>query len=289
MLFFPCLFKVRLVLRRINWSILGYIFWIFIMANIVAGIAHANDNDSNAINWAFQVGLGDGFSIGTQENANVYKLPFSYTTRHLRDYEWGLKLKFPLTVGVYNIETADKDIDLDVLAIVPGIELQIPVRDNWILIPLLNFGLGKNTSGGDLQYLYSVGIKHHVFFGWKNLDFTFGNTLRNDGYFTDGNDNSDNVPLFSTYLDMRFPLGFNLLNKSGYLSLYAINYYYFDDVTVIDSETIPIEVDTQWELGITFSSIPSWKFWFFEIERVGLGYRFGDGFSAIRLVFGMPF
>lgn len=267
----------------------GLYFWIFIMANIVAGIAHANDNDSNAINWAFQVGLGDGFSIGTQENANVYKLPFSYTTRHLRDYEWGLKLKFPLTVGVYNIETADKDIDLDVLAIVPGIELQIPVRDNWILIPLLNFGLGKNTSGGDLQYLYSVGIKHHVFFGWKNLNFTFGNTLRNDGYFTDGNENGDNVPLFSTYLDMKFPLGLNLFNKAGYLSMYVINYYYFDDVKVIDSETKTIEVDTQWELGITFSSIPSWKIWFFEIERVGLGYRFGDGFSAVRLVFGMPF
>jgi hypothetical protein len=109
MLFFPCLLKVRLELSRINWSILGYISWILIMANIVAGIAHANDNDSNAINWAFQTSLGDGFSIGTQENANVYKLPFSYTTKHLRDYEWGLKLKFPLTVGVYNIETADKD------------------------------------------------------------------------------------------------------------------------------------------------------------------------------------
>ena len=156
-------------------------------------------------------------------------------------------------------------------------------------MPLMSFGLGKDASGGDLQYLYTMGIKHHVLFGWEKLDFTFGNTLRNDGYFTDGNDNNDNVLLFSTYLDMRFPLGLNLFNKAGYLSLYGVNYYYFDDAKVIDSETKTIEVDTQWELGITFSSIPNWKIWFFEIERVGVGYRFGDGFSAVRLVFGMPF
>jgi hypothetical protein len=75
----------------------------------------------------------------------------------------------------------------------------------------------------------------------------------------------------------------------GLYSLYVVNYYYFDDVKVIDSETETIEVDTQWELGITFSSIPNWEIWLFEIERVGLGYRFSDGFSSVRLVFGMPF
>ena len=115
------------------------------------------------------------------------------------------------------------------------------------------------------------------------------NTLRNDGYFTDGDEPSDNIPLFSTGLDMRLPLGFNLFGKPGYFSLYGVNYYYFDNLNVIDSEQKTIEIDIQWELGITFSSIPNWKIWFFEIELVGLGYRFGDGFSAVRLVFGMPF
>jgi len=81
----------------------------------------------------------------------------------------------------------------------------------------------------------------------------------------------------------------NLFSKAGYASLYGVHYYYFDDVEVIDSETKTIEVDTQWELGVTLGSIPNWKIWWFEIERVGLGYRFGGGSSAIRLVFGMPF
>jgi len=50
-----------------------------------------------------------------------------------------------------------------------------------------------------------------------------------------------------------------------------------------------IQIDTQWELGLTFSTVPNWKIWWFSIDRVGIGYQFGDGFSAMRLVFGMPF
>jgi hypothetical protein len=263
-------------------------YFYFILFVCFLNSINAGADENNQINWAYQVGVGDGLSTGTQENANIYKLPFSYTIENFNDYDWQLKLNFPLTIGLYNIENEEQNIDLDFLAIVPGIELQIPLQDNWILMPLVNFGLGKSTSGDNIQYLYSVGIKHHVLFDWKQFDFTFGNTLRYDGHFSDSNGYSGSTPLFSTGIDMRLPLGIKLFKNPGYLSIYGMNYYYFDGIA-IDVDTKTIQIDTQWELGLTFSTVPNWKIWWFSIDRVGIGYRFGDGFSSIRLVFGMPF
>ena len=121
------------------------------------------------------------------------------------------------------------------------------------------------------------------------MDFTFGNNLRYDGFFSESTLNRDDLLLFSTGMDMRWPLGITLVRYPVYLSFYGVNYQYFDEVTVIETDVKKIEVFTQWELGITFSTIPEFKIFWFTIERVGIGYRFGDGFAAIRMVFGMPF
>lgn len=263
-------------------------YFYFILFTFLLFAINAGADENNQINWAYQAGAGDGVSTGTDENANIYKLPFSYTIDDVTDHGWQLKFNFPLTIGIYNIKAEDENIDLDFLAIIPGIELHIPLRDNWILMPLTNLGLAKSTSGSNIEYLYSVGIKHHVLFDWKPFDFTFGNTLRYDGHFSGSNGYSDSTSLFSTGLDMRFPLGIKLFKNPGYLSLYGMNYYYFDGV-VIDVDTKRIQIDMQWELGFTLSTIPNWKIGWFSIERVGIGFRLGDGFSAVRLVFGMPF
>ena len=88
---------------------------------------------------------------------------------------------------------------------------------------------------------------------------------------------------------MRFPLGFNLLKNPGYMSFYTVYHHYFNGVTVIDAQEKIIEVENQLEVGLTLGTIPSLKIWKLPIDRVGIGYRHGDGFSSIRLTFGMPF
>ena len=256
---------------------------------VTVDLVEGKDNDGDAINWAYQESLDDGFYFGTQENAQVYDLPLSYAFRSLENDDWGLELKFPITIGLYNIESEKEDVDINLLAVVPGIEFQFPVRNNWILMPVGHLGLGSDTSGEDLIYIYSVGIRSHVLFGWNIFSFTLGNAFRNKGYFTGGGGADDNFSTFDTGLDMRFPMGFRIFGKDGYFSIYGINYYFFNETIVIDSEKNSVEVNSQWEIGITLSTIPKWKIWFFEIERLGVGYRFGNNFNAVRLVFGMPF
>ena len=47
--------------------------------------------------------------------------------------------------------------------------------------------------------------------------------------------------------------------------------------------------DTQLELGVTFGATEPIRLWRIPLPRIGLGYRFGDGLSVYRLVFGAPF
>lgn len=253
------------------------------------GISSADEAGSRAVNWAYQSSLGAGVYIGEQEDARIYNLPLSHTFRDINEAGWALKLTLPLTVGIYNIQSADRDINVDVTSVVPGFELHMPVRDNWVLIPFAGFGVGKDTSGGKERYLYSLGIKHYVYFPWETVDFTFGNTLRHDGLTAGGGGNRSGITSLRAGLDARFPMGFNFPLNPGYLSIYGVFLHYFDRAIALYTEEKDFEMKDQGEFGITLSSIPSWKIWRLSIDRLGIGYRSGDRISTLRVVFGMPF
>jgi len=113
-----------------------------LVTGATADLVQGNDNDVDAINWAYQEALDDGFYFGTQENAQIYDLPLSYTFRSLENDDWGFELKFSITIGLYNIHSQEEEIDVSLLAIVPSIEFQFPVRNNWILMPVGHLRIG---------------------------------------------------------------------------------------------------------------------------------------------------
>ena len=253
------------------------------------GTSRADDGDSQAINWALQNSLGAGVYIGDKENAKIYKLPLSYTFRDINEAGWALKFTLPVTIGIYDIKTTGGDIDLDVTSVVPGIELQIPLQDDWLFIPFAGFGAGKDISGGEERYLYSLGIKHYVFSRWKSLDFTMGNTLRVDGFSAKGGGRDGSITSLDAGLDTRLPIGFKFSRNPGYLSFYGVIRHYFNGTVSLYTEEKKFGTRDQVEFGITLSTIPSWKIWGLSIDRLGIGYRSGDRISTVRLVFGMPF
>ncbi|MEN8780391.1 MAG: hypothetical protein ABF292_04710 [Desulfobacterales bacterium] len=251
--------------------------------------AHAEDHDSDRFNYGFLEQYRDGFYIGTNENASVYQLPLSFTVRNLRDYDWGLKLRFPVDIGIFNIDSGDGDIDFDLLSLSLGMELQFPVRDFWIVMPLFTVGGAKDLSGGPSKFIYSSGIKSHLLFDLDPFDLTLGNALRNSGYTTFSGGPRDNFWSIETGLDVRFPLGLKIYRKELLLSIYGVNYLFPGEVVVVESKPDPIEVRLQWEAGLTLSSKEGWKILFFDLARVGVGYRFGEDLASLRLFIGMPF
>ena len=242
------------------------------------------------INWAFAVHLGTGIYSASGRAVQVYTLPFSYTFRDAKDYNWGFKVKFPVTFGLYDFDFSeffpDLSIDVQTLSILPGVEFEYPVNDYWSLMPFADLGIGKDFSGGDITYIYSTGIKSLVIFPWKVFECRFGNKFLFAGYDTPEANLSDNFRSFETGLDLRHPLWFTLRGHPMNWSVYYVNYLY-SNLEFVSFLSDDFTVDVQNEFGVTVGT--SDKFWWSGNPRLGLGYRFGPNFYAIRIVFGMPF
>ena len=243
------------------------------------------------VNWAFATHLGTGIYTASGRAVQVYTLPFSHGFRDAKEYNWGFKVKFPVTLGFYDFEL--KDIiesgiptDVTTVSLLPGLEFEYPIRENWSLMPFADLGAGYNFSKDRATYIYSAGIKSLVIFPWKDFECRFGNTFLYAGYTTPQADVRDNYESFETGFDMRRPLPYTVLGHPTNWSVYFVNFLYLN-LEFLKFLTSSFKVDVQNEFGITAGT--SDKFWWSGNPRIGLGYRFGPHFHAIRVVFGMPF
>jgi hypothetical protein len=243
------------------------------------------------VNWAFATHLGTGIYTASGRTVQVYTVPFSYAIRSIEGRDWGLKVKFPMTLGFYDFELKDiielgLPTDVSTMSILPGLEFEYPVRDNWSLMPFADLGAGYNFSTHRVTYIYSTGVRSLVIFPWKVFECRFGNRFLYAGYTTPGADVSDSFRSFETGFDMRHPLSYTVLGHPTNWSVYFVNYLYAN-LEFLQFLSSSFKVDIQNEFGFTVGT--SDKFWWSGNPRLGLGYRFGPDFYAIRIVFGMPF
>jgi len=70
--------------------------------------------------------------------------------------------------------------------------------------------------------------------------------------------------------------------------LYARGFFYFDQLRFARVFEEPVDLETQWEVGVTLGRPMPFKWWWIKLKypRFGLGYRWGKDFWAIRLVLG---
>lgn len=247
--------------------------------------------EEGPVNRAFATHLGTGIYTAAGRAVQVYTLPFSHRFLPIEEHEWGLKVKFPVTLGFYDFEL--KDIidsglanDVTTMSILPGLEFEYAIRDNWSLMPFSDFGVGYNFSTNRITYIYSAGIKSLVVFPRKDFQCRFGNKFLYAGYTTPEASVSDSFRSFETGLDLRHPLWFTVRGHPMNWSIYFVNYLYAN-LEFVHLLSDDFTIDVQNEFGVTVGT--SSKFWWSGNPRLGLGYRLGPEFYAIRIVFGMPF
>ncbi len=267
------------------------------------GLCFANESevqdDENLVDWAYAALLGTGIYKTSQRSVQVFSFPLRYTVRKPKAASWGLKVTFPVAFSFIDFRfndiieeglPEDFRLDLRTVSILPGLEFEIPIRDNWSIIPLGSFGFGKDLSGGDLVYIYSAGVKSRTALSWREFDFMLGNKLLYAGHRNPGVDLSDDFAWLETGLDITHSrLRFNFWGHPSNASFYFINHLFIPKLEFLRVRDAPIEVNLQYELGFTLTTQPTEKIWFFDKFKIGLGYRFGDRLSAVRLLFGMPF
>jgi hypothetical protein len=272
-------------------AVFSLVFLSWVGATAVLAEETEPEEKRDPVNWAFASHLGTGIYTASGRTVQVYTIPLSYTYRSIEDNKWGLKVKFPISLGFYDFESKDivetgLPTDVSTMSILPGVEFEYPIRSNWSLIPFANLGMGRNFSRSGFTYIYSTGIKSLVIFPWKFFEWRFGNQLLYAGYTTPEVDVTESFTTFETGLDMRHPLEFTVRGHPTDFSIYFVNYLYAD-LELARSLRKSLKVDIQNEFGFTVGT--SSEFWWSKNPRIGLGYRFGPQFYAVRIVFGMPF
>ena len=133
----------------------------------------------------------------------------------------------------------------------------MPVSDRWVLKPFGEVGVGDDSATGDLNLLYSAGLRARGEYDARPFDVMVGGAFRHRN-----NTTSEAVAnWYSTVefgVDSQLPLGFSLGSKAASGGAYVILRHFSD----LDFELItdgPISVKWNYEVGLSFSTDPILK------------------------------
>ncbi len=267
-------------------------------------MAHAQSGEDNTevtVNYVYatQLGIG-GYEVGGLD-VQVFTLPLSKTFELDRrtdvgdgERPWKLKVKVPVSLGLYEFSGTDTDdsalsANVETLAVIPGVELQIPMTQQWTLKPFVDAGLGHGlSSDGRAAYIYTVGGRSLV--EWPVGDYTLmlGNGLIYAGNAAFG-DRVEDYTVIETGFGARRPVGFEIWDIEPEIGVYGIHYYYPEPLVFKRFLQAPLEVRNQFELAMTVGSATPFELGPITDPRIGIGYIFGDDLEVLRISFGFPF
>jgi hypothetical protein len=256
---------------------------------LVAGPAAAQDGDLDGL-MLVPHGVGEIQDASTT-SFQIYRVPISFPIRRLEDKPWGLRITLPVSLGTSELQAAtdvgDVVESIQSVAVIPGVEFLLPVGERWVLKPFAEAGVGDDSRTGDTHLLYAAGIRARGEYEARPFDLTAGTAFR----YRSPAETDVVKNWYSTVevgLDAQLPLGFSVGSRSARGGGYAILRHFSDLEFELVTEG-PFDVSWNYEVGLSFSTVPALQAWKVKLPWIGLGYRFGDHTRGIRLNFAFPF
>jgi hypothetical protein len=274
--------------RKIQSSVLICLFTAcFLLADGYATMAISDVDNEELVNYAFATWIGSGIYRTGDRKMAILRVPLRYTLRTPEEAVPGLKLLLPLTIGYYDYD--DSAVNFGTGSFVPGLEFAVPVNKNWTLKPFGQFGVGKDTGGGNLVYIYGGGVRSLVSIPYNKFTFGIGNSLiLADERDKDGDIGSE-FNMFEAGLDIKHPLGVSIGGRQLDAGLYFVVSRFFNGYEFVEPDGDSDSIKTLFEVGITLGAKEPFNIWKVNLDRIGIDFRFGDNFSGIGLNMGFPF
>lgn len=253
-----------------------------------------SEGEAQLAHFAFASQLGSGVYSVSGRTIQIYRLPIGWQVTEPEGRRPGLRLKLPATIGLYDFEARDViDTGLpdrfDTLTLALGAELDFPLGD-WHLVPYVEGGRAWDSGGNADATLYSAAL--HARRQWSRDEhlWRFSAGLVYAGVALDGAGNDSDLVKLEAGFEARRPVGFDIAGNAAEGGAYVLAEWYADraEESVVGSAGEK-KIPAQAEIGLTLGTRPVLKLWGLPLPRVGLAYRFGDGVSVYRLVFGSPF
>ena len=258
--------------------------------------ARADDDPGDLTNYSFAVWIGSGVYKVTSADKRfaVLRAPFAYTLRNAH-YDkaaflnkLGFRLLLPALVAIE--DETDTDFTFGTAAFVPGLEVQIPVNKYWTLKPFGQFGAGKDTAGGVLQYIYGGGARSLISFPWKKFTFEIGNSIILAEDRDSASNQSNGFSMLEAGLDVSHPIGLSFRNRALDAGIFFVVSRFFNRVDFLEDGGETERVNRLYTIGVTLGTHEPVSIWKIDFDRVGIDYRWGNaGFRGIGFNMGFPF
>ena len=283
-------------------------FCIFVWAEVFGTHAVAQappqQNSEITVNYVYAALLGLGKYDAGGLSVQIYTLPLGYTLEGSTDDHLRIVMKLPISYGRFKFEGSAPDgtqlgFTIDTIGATPGVEIQIPMSQQWTLKPFGNVGLFDDFSQTrsspqtmvdlPLNYVFIVGgrslFSEHV----EDVTLSLGNAViyAGNGAFSGGG--VESFTTVETGLDARFPLGFTVKGFEPDINIFFIHYHFFPEATFTRFLQDPLNIEDQFEIGGAFGTASPLDLGFINDLRLGASYRFGGGLNAIVFNFGFPF
>jgi len=270
---------------------------IFILFLCISGPLHAEDPDFEPIHWAYSSFFGTGwYQIEDSRSVFVMRMPVRQTLREssyseTSERELGIQIKYPLTLGLHDVDDIGGILETDnfgTMSFTPGIELEIPINKRWYMRTFAHVGWGKELNTGESAWIYYAGVKSQYAFPGKKYDWYLLNSLYYAGYSPDDG-RSDKLAVAQLGAELRQPLGKATLFGENIDLHWSLMYSFLGNelhFNLPDGSFDPIE--DQFEVAVAMSlRTGPYKFWFFNVHRLGVGYQFSSNGQFKAITFSM--
>lgn len=260
-----------------------------VLSALMPAHAPAAESAASTINHAFATELGTGFYDIGGRSVFIVSIAPGFELRESAESRSGVRLVIPMAGGSFDFVPEDAiggDLPdrVDSFTLMPGIEFDLPLRNDWTLTPWIRAGasFAEGTSDG---LLYGIGTRldREQEHGGNTVAQRHELGLVNVNY---RHHSGDSFLRLRNAVDARrptVPLGFGHRLLAG---VYGI----LDFVPNPPAAPAGVKPSAlQLETGITFNGDPRPKLGPLRWPRLGFGYRFAGDFSGWRIVIGAPF
>jgi hypothetical protein len=285
--------RVRFPRRRASLRHAALLVVLVVLCSAALEGQERGPSETFPIPFAYASGGTEYFSIGGATN-RVLRLPFTYSAREQEGARWGVKIRFPFSIGFHDVKLEEgTDLELrssiETVAFTPGVELEIPLREAWRLSPYAELGVGTGSVGSLESLLYEVGVRSLWVLPRDSHQVRIGAALTYEGFRFLNGDLEDAYGLAEVGLEFRSLGLFELGEQEADPGVYVMIRRYLPEIELVPLRQEPITASRQYEVGLTGGLRPGKKIWGRKLPRVGLAYRWGQGLTSIRLNFGFPF
>jgi len=259
--------------------------------------APPSPNRTVNLNYVYAADLGFGGYSLSGLNAEVYTLPLEYTFHDVPRDGLALRALAPIQVGLYSLDVTDTDgthysLRQQSVALLPGLEVEIPVGSHTVVKPFGQFGVGHTfhlDSGSPNGYIYLAGVRAITQWQLSGTTISLGNAAIFAGDAPIGSGFSEHYISLQVGTEARRPLGIRIGSLTPDLGVYAVYYNY--PVALVFSRFLQpdLRISNQGELGFSVGSATPLRLFGLTDPRIGVGYIFGGGLTVLHVNFGFQF